>query len=173
MPKAIEAARTTHRVLIGVTLAVVACFWLLAFLDRQLFVVHFYESLIYLAISALLLRFNDRWACMLGMLAPAAWLVLILVPAAWTLLGVLVGSPPVFLRTASLLGRLQRPSSAAIIVEAATLILSASMLLLCLSAWKMRPAARLRNTFLTCVITVAVYYGVLIVWLLKWNPVSA
>jgi hypothetical protein len=173
VPKAIESARTTHRALISVTLAVVACFWLLAFLDRQLFVVHFYESLIYLAISALLLRFNDRWACMLGMLAPAAWLTLILVPAAWTLLGVLVGSPPVFLGTASFLGRLQRPSSAAIVIEAATLILSASMLLLCLSAWKIRPVARLRNTFLTCLITVAVYYGVLIIWLLKWNPVSA
>ena len=68
----------THRALIAVSLTITVCFWGLSYVDRQLCVVHFYESLIYLAIATLLARFNDCWAYMLGMVGPGIWLLLIL-----------------------------------------------------------------------------------------------
>lgn len=165
----------THRVIVSMAAALAVCFWLLGYLDPQLFGVHLYESLIYVAIAALLIRFKDRWAYMLGMLGPAAWLVLILMPAVWTLVSFAVGSPTGILRTVLLIFWLRRPSVAATILEVATLVLSISLILVCLSRWRTNPAARLqiRSTFLVCLTVVAVYYGVLIVWLLRWKPVAA
>jgi hypothetical protein len=165
----------THRVIVSLAAALAICFWVLGWLDRQLFAVHFYESLIYLAIVALLLLWKDRWAYMLGMLGPAAWSVLILIPAVGALVSFALGESPGILRTALLIFWLRQPSLAAGIVEVIALGLSISMIPVCLKRWTSIPTARLqvRSTFLVCLAAVAVYYGVLIIWLLRWQPAAA
>ena len=60
------------------TLAVlqVLCFLLLSHLEPDFFLLHFYRTIVYLALLILLFYFEDRWAYMIGILAPAGWLVL-------------------------------------------------------------------------------------------------
>src|SRR5215470_10927732 len=70
-----------HRGIATIALALGLCFLLLSHFDAQFFLIHFYESLIYLAIVLMLFYFEDRWAYMMGIVAPAAWLVLTL---AWS-----------------------------------------------------------------------------------------
>ena len=54
----------------------VFCFLLLSHLEPDFFLIHFYQTAIYLALLILLFYMEDRWAYMIGMLAPAAWLVM-------------------------------------------------------------------------------------------------
>ena len=56
--------------------AQIACFCLLANLERNFFLVHLYESILYIAILVMLFYMEDRWAYMIGMLASVVWLVL-------------------------------------------------------------------------------------------------
>lgn len=165
----------THRTAVIMTLVVAATFWILAFLDPRLFFVHVYESLVYLAIAALLVKFKDRWASVLGFLGPTAWLLLILLPAAWTAASFNLGTPFTILQRPLLTMGLQRPSFAAIIAEGITLALSSLMVFFSLNRWKSQRMPRLQahKIFVTCFVGVAVYYGVLILWLLRWQPVSA
>jgi hypothetical protein len=60
------------------TLAVlqVLCFLLLSHLEPDFFLLHFYQTIVYLTLLILLFYFEDRWAYMIGILAPAGWLVL-------------------------------------------------------------------------------------------------
>lgn len=136
-----------HRGIASLALAVMICFFLLSHFDPQFFLVHFYESLIYLAIVVMLFYFEDRWAYMLGMLAPAVWLV----------------SFFAFMR-------LQRPDFPANLLGAVTLILSALMIVFCGIRWRREFAGLGKgwSTFLVCLGVVTVYYGVLIVWILRW-----
>ena len=55
-----------HRGVASLALALATCFLVLSHFDPQFFLVHFYESLIYLAIVLMLFYFEDRWAYMLG-----------------------------------------------------------------------------------------------------------
>lgn len=164
----------TRRAAVVMTLAVAVTFWILAFLDPQLFFVHVYESLLYLAIAVLLMKFKDRWASVLGFLGPAAWLVVILLPSAWTAASFNVGTAFAILQSPLLTMGLQRPSFAAIIAEGITLVLSSLMIVFSLNRWKSQRMPRLQahKIFVTCLMAVAVYYGVLILWLLGWKPAS-
>jgi hypothetical protein len=125
-----------HRVIVSVALAIMACFLLLSYFDPQLLLVHLYESPIYLAIFILFVRVDARWAYTPGMLAPACWLVLILIPTAWALFLSGPGGPPSLLREMPLMLRLQRPSAPTIVLEVITLILSVWMVLSCVSRWR-------------------------------------
>ena len=60
------------------TLAVlqVLCFLLLSHFEPDFFLLHFYQTIVYLALLILLFYFEDRWAYMIGILARAGWLVL-------------------------------------------------------------------------------------------------
>ncbi len=60
------------------TLAVlqVLCFLLLSHLEPDFFLLHFYQTIVYLALLILLFYFEDRWAYMIGILARGGWLVL-------------------------------------------------------------------------------------------------
>jgi hypothetical protein len=60
------------------TLAVlqVLCFLLLSDLEPDFFLLHFYQRIVYVALLIRLFYFEDRWAYMIGILAPARWLVL-------------------------------------------------------------------------------------------------
>lgn len=161
----------THRTAVIMALVVAATFWVLAFLDRQLFFVHAYESLIYLAIAALLLKFKDRWASMLGLLGPTAWLLLILLPAAWAAASFTVGTPFESVHGSLLTIGLQHPGFAAVVAEGITLVLSGLMVFFSQGRWKSQrlPRSEARKIFVTCLLAVAVYYGVLIFWLLGWR----
>ena len=54
----------------------VLCFFLLAHYEPQFFLLHFYQSLVFLTIVLMLFYFEDHWAYMLGILTPAFWLVI-------------------------------------------------------------------------------------------------
>ena len=56
--------------------AQIICFLILTHLEPGLFVIHFYEAILYIAILVMLFYMEDRWAYMIGMLASGAWLVL-------------------------------------------------------------------------------------------------
>ena len=52
----------------------IACFSLLAHLEPNFFLIHLYESILYIAILVMLFYIIDRWAYMIGMLASVVWL---------------------------------------------------------------------------------------------------
>lgn len=54
--------------------AQIACFVLLACLEPNFFLIHLYESILYIAILVMLFYMEDRWAYMIGMMASVAWL---------------------------------------------------------------------------------------------------
>jgi hypothetical protein len=54
----------------------VICFLLLSRLEPDFFLLHFYQTIIYLAILIMLFYMEDRWAYMIGIVAPAMWLVM-------------------------------------------------------------------------------------------------
>jgi hypothetical protein len=60
------------------TLAVLQglCFLRLSHVEPDFFLLHFYQTIVYLALLILLFYFEDCWAYMIGILAPAGWLVL-------------------------------------------------------------------------------------------------
>lgn len=62
-----------HRGLASLALALGLCLLLLSHSDSQFFLIHF--------IVLMLFYFEDRWAFMMGIVAPVAWLVLML---AWS-----------------------------------------------------------------------------------------
>ena len=140
--------------------ALMLCFLLLSHFDAQFFLVHFYESLIYVAILLMLFYFEDRWAYMLGILAPASWLVLITA----------IGGLPGFLRQIGLLFHLERPDFAANFLGAVTFLLAVTMIVYCSAAWRRQFAGLGKGwkTFLPCLGVVAVYYAVMVLWILHW-----
>jgi len=54
----------------------VLCFLLLSCLEPDFFLLHFHQTFVYLAILILLFCMEDRWAYRIGIVAPAAWLVM-------------------------------------------------------------------------------------------------
>src|SRR5205814_10524521 len=52
----------------------VVCFSVLGHFEPQFFLLHLCQTIIYMAILILLFYMEDRWAYMIGMLAPIAWL---------------------------------------------------------------------------------------------------
>jgi hypothetical protein len=52
----------------------IACFSVLANLEPDFFLIHLYESILYIAILIMLFYMVDRWAYMIGMLASVVWL---------------------------------------------------------------------------------------------------
>jgi len=52
----------------------IACFCVLANLEPNFFLIHLYESILYIAILIMLFYMVDRWAYMIGMLASVIWL---------------------------------------------------------------------------------------------------
>ncbi len=149
-----------HRGVATLSMCLALCFLLLSHYDQQFFLVHFYESVIYLAIVLMLFYFEDRWAYMLGILAPAAWLVLFTA----------IGGMTDILRQISLVARFQRPDFAAHFLAAITLVLAIAMIVVCGYRWR-REFAGLKqgwSTFLVCLGVVVVYYGAMVIWILKW-----
>lgn len=147
------------------SLALLMSFLLLSHFDSNFFLIHFYESAIYLAIVVMLFYFEDRWAYMLGMLAPAAWLVL------FTVVGGLETNVRQLFRGLYF----ERPDFAANALATITLILSIAMIVVCARRWRHEFAGDGKGwrTFATCLGVVAVYYGAMAVWILRWPAAVA
>jgi hypothetical protein len=154
-----------HRGIATLATALMLCFLLLSHFDAQFFLVHFYESLIYVAIVLMLFYFEDRWAYMLGILAPASWLVLI----------TSIGGLPSFLRQVALVVRLERPDFPAHLLGAVTFLLAIAMIIFSARQWRRQFAGTGKGwtTFLPCLGVVAVYYAVMVLWILSWPTTVA
>jgi len=151
-----------HRGIATIASALVVCFLLLSRFDGQFFLFHFYESLIYLAIVLMLFYFEDRWAYMMGMVAPAIWLAL---TVAWS------GLPGI---SQQLLIAMQpsRPFFPTALLTMTAVILSFVMIVECAIHWY-REFAGLKKGWPTLLISLSVaaaYYALLVVWLLRWPP---
>ncbi|HKS79898.1 MAG TPA: hypothetical protein VJR23_00200 [Candidatus Acidoferrales bacterium] len=145
--------------------ALAVCFLLLSHFDGYFFLIHFYESLIYLAIVLMLFYFEDRWAYMIGMLAPAVWMALNL---AWGgLHGIAVQA------TAAL-----HPHHPFFAVGILSVLATAFSLLLigkCAYRWQ-REFRGLGKGWSTLVISsgvVVLYYALIVIWILRWPRLAA
>ena len=153
-----------HRGIATLSGAMMFCFLSLAQFDTQFFFLHFYESLIFLAIILMLFYFEDHWAYMLGILAPAGNLVIAV--ANGMLLGAL-GQIPRYFREGT------RPTAIGVMTLLTTLI-GILMIAFCAQRWKREYAGLGKglSTFLISLVVVVVYYGILILWfgqLFPWD----
>ena len=143
----------------------VLCFLLLSHLEPDFFLIHFYQTTIYLALLILLFYMEDRWAYMIGMLAPAAWLVMAFAT------GMLGAAVRQVFRVSEGAGMTNLIS----LIAGVTAILSLLMIAACGRHW-FREYAGLGKSLSTFVVSfgiVMVYYSVLVTWFWHLIPVSA
>ena len=152
-----------HRWIASLALAIVTCFLLLSHYDAQFFLLHFYESLMYIAIVLLLFYFEERWAYMLGIVAPAAWLLMTFV----------AGGFGGFIHQIGEVFHGETPSYPAFFLGGIVSILSVAMIVACTYRWKHEFAGLRKglSTFFVSAGIVAAYYGVLAIWF--WQSASA
>ncbi|MGH9704518.1 MAG: hypothetical protein ACRD4K_14170 [Candidatus Acidiferrales bacterium] len=151
-----------HKGIATLALALMMCFLLLSHFDAQFFMIHFYESLIYLAILLMLFYFEDRWAYMLGMVAPAGWL----------LLSFVTGGFGEFARQFTRLTHAEAPEYTASFLGAVICLLSVAMVAFCAYRWKREFAGARKglSTFLVSVGIVTAYELVMVFWF--WQAVK-
>lgn len=152
-----------HRGIASLALALMMCFLLLSHFDPQFFLIHLYESLIYLAIVLMLFYLEDRWAYMLGIVAPGGWLLLTLV----------TGGFGEFMRQMSQVFHGRSPEYPAGLLGGAICVLSVAMITFCAHRWR-REFAGLRKGLSTLLVStgvVAAYYGLMVLWF--WRSVAA
>lgn len=145
--------------------AQVVCFLLLSHLEPDFFLLHFYQTIIYMALLILLFYMEDRWAYMIGILAPAAWLVMAF---ATGLLGAAI-------RQVVHIGGGAALSNLVSIIAAVTAVLSLLMIVVCARHWQREylGLGKSLSTFAVSFGVVAVYYGILVVWFWHLIPVAA
>jgi hypothetical protein len=145
-----------HRGVATLASGLMVSFLLLTLYDREFFLLHFYEASIYLAILLLLFYFHQRWAYMIGILAPAGWLVI-----AYGM-GFLGGGMRELQRV--LVAR--EPASGAMLLSGIISVLAVAMIALCLYRWRREFSGlpRGRATFFASLAIVLAYYGGLIAW---------
>lgn len=137
----------------------VVCFSVLTHYEPQFFLLHLYQTIIYMALLILFFYMEDRWAYMIGMLAPVAWLGMVFAT------GLLGGATRQVLR----LTHGESVTNAVSFIAAISALLSLLMIIFCARHWR-REYAGLRKTASTFAISlgvVAVYYGILAIWF--WN----
>jgi hypothetical protein len=153
-----------HRGIASLALALAICFLLLSHFEAQFFLFHFYESLIYLFIVLMLFYLEDRWAYMMGIVAPAAWLALMGIWSGFE------GLP----RQVSLAADLHGPSFAIGLLTTFVLVFSIVLIVCCVNRWRREFTGLHKgwSTFLVSLGVVAVYYAVLVIWILRWPPTA-
>jgi hypothetical protein len=138
------------------------CYILLSHVDADFFFLHLYQSLIYLVIILMLFYFEDHYAYMLGMIAPAASLILMmstgLITAGLRQVGYLFKPPYP--------GHQVEPVA---LMAAITPVMLILMIIFCAYRWKREYAGLGKglSTFLVSLGIVVVYYGVMIFWFTK------
>lgn len=134
--------------------AQVVCFLFLTHLEPAFFLVHLYQSILYIAILVMLFYMEDRWAYMIGMLASVVWLGMAYAT------GILGSSAQ------RLLDLKNTDVNAALIsgIAMITAVFAVLMVALCARHWQKEYSGlgKTRNTFLVSLGVVAVYYGILI-----------
>ena len=152
-----------HRGIATLALALMMCFLLLSHFDPQFFLIHFYESLIYLAIVLMLFYLEDRWAYMLGIVAPGGWLLLTFV----------TGGFGEFMRQMSRMLHGSAPDYPATLLGGAISVLSVAMITFCAYRWRREftGLGKGQSTLLVSMGIVAVYYGLMVFWF--WRSVAA
>ncbi len=143
----------------------VVCFLLLSHLEPDFFLLHFYQTLIYMAVLILLFYMEDRWAYMIGMLAPAAWLVMAFAA------GMLGAAGRQLLH----IGQGGDYSNLISLLAGLTAVLSVLMIAASGRHW-LREYAGLGKSLSTFAVSfglVAVYYAILVVWFWHLIPVAA
>ena len=153
---------SAHRGIATIASALMMCFLVLSAMEPEFFLLHFYESLIYLAIVLMLFYFKERWAYMIGILAPAVWLIL-----AYGV-GLLGGA----MRQVSKLVRAQRPTSQVSVMVATVTILAVLLISFCAYRWKREYAglSKGRTTFAVSLGITILYYVILVVWFWRSIP---
>ncbi len=148
-----------HRGIATLSLGLMTCFLLLTHLDPGFFLLHFYQSLIYLLIVLMLFYFHERWAYMLGILAPAGWLLL-------TYASGLLGGAMRQVRAVLLA---HKPGNEVSLLAAAIALLAALMIVFCGYRWRREYAGARKawSTFLGSLALVVAYYAVLVGWYLR------
>ncbi|MBZ5528771.1 MAG: hypothetical protein LAN71_12830 [Acidobacteriia bacterium] len=141
----------------------VICFLLLTHLEPDFFLLHLYQAIIYMAILLMLFYMEDRWAYMIGMLAPVAWLILAYAS------GLLGGALGQVFRLAS---HAEWPSNAVSLVAGITALLAVAMVVICGLRWKrtFHGTGKELGTFLTSLGVVVAYYGLLVMWFWRMIP---
>lgn len=140
----------------------VLCFLFLTHFDQEFFLLHLYQSILYIAILVMLFYMEDRWAYMIGMLAPVVWLVMAFAT------GLLGGA----VRQVGLLLRGQGPNNPVSLIAAFTAVLAVLMIVFCAKHWAKEYAGlgKSLSTFGVSVGVVAVYYGILVMWFWEMIP---
>jgi hypothetical protein len=151
-----------HRGIATLAGAQVLCFVVLSNLEPDFFLLHLYQSIIYIALLLLLFYSEERWAYMIGILTPAAWLVMAYAT------GMLTGAARQVLRVLTL----QWPTNAVSLLAAATALLAVLMIVFCGYRWKREYAGlgKWRRTFLVSLGIVTAYYATLVIWFWRIIP---
>jgi hypothetical protein len=141
----------------------VVLFSVLAHFEPQFFLLHLYQTIIYMAILILLFYMEDRWAYMIGMLAPVAWLGMVFAT------GLLGGAARQVLR----LIRGEALSNDVSFIAALSAVLAILMIIFCARHWKREYAGtgKTATTFAISLGVVAVYYAILAIWF--WNMIPS
>jgi hypothetical protein len=148
--------------------AQIICFLLLSRLEPQFFLLHFYQTIIYIALLVMLFYMEDRWAYMIGMLAPVAWLAMVFAT------GLLGGALRQLPRQVVLLFSGQGLSNGVSFLATISALLSVLMIFFCARHWKKEYSGlgKTISTFAVGVGVVAVYYGILAIWFWNMFPVQ-
>ena len=117
---------------------------------------HFYQTIVYLAILIMLFYMEDRWAYMIGMVAPAMWLLIAFAS------GLLGGAARQILR----LGQGHAMTNPVSFFAAVSAVFSLLMIAACARRWikEYVGLGKSLSTFAVSFGIVAVYYGILVAW---------
>lgn len=145
-----------HRGIATLAAVQVLSFLVLSHLKPEFWMLHLYQSLMYLAVILLLFYSREKYAYMLGMLAPAAWLLLTYGT------GLLSGAA----RQVSQLLHAQKPGNQVSLMAAIMALLAVLMVVSCAYRWKREYAGlgKGRRAFLVSFGFVLVYYLILGMW---------
>jgi hypothetical protein len=142
--------------------AQLTCFLVLTHLEPNFFLIHLYQSILYIAILVMLFYMEDRWAYMIGLLASFVWLGM---AYATGILGSAVRQ----------MGELRGGSATANAVgfiALLTALIAVLMIIFTGRHWRKEYAGlgKGRSTFLVSLGIVAVYYGILITFFWEMIP---
>lgn len=142
--------------------AQLVCFMVLTHLEPNFFLVHLYQSILYIAILVMLFYMEDRWAYMIGMVASVVWLGMAYATG-------ILGSA---FRQMGELRNADANANAVAFIALATALIAVLMVAFCGRHWSKEYAGlgKGRSTLLVSLGVVGVYYGILIVWFWAMIP---
>ena len=142
--------------------AQIVCFLLLTHLEPNFFLVHLYQSILYIAILVMLFYMEDRWAYMIGILASFVWLGMAYAT------GILGSAARQLYDIKSATGN----GTLISVIAAITALIAVLMIAFCTRHWMKEYSGlgKARSTFLVSLGIVAVYYGILIAFFWEMIP---